>query len=365
MLKKYYLLLLALLLSSAGFVNAQEPHLSCSTLPADIKLLYDRSQYAIIVYEADSLLKHCNYDAQDLEQIYIYMIAASLEYGDDSLYLAYSKKLLELDPHYEYQGSEPSALKNIRNMFKIYPKLTLGMSVGFDKVLVDRINVYQVFDSADATEPYFSFPALTASFLFQYNLSRRISIGYDVGVYFSNFTKNIYLYSGFLTTTYKETIQGIGNSVLAKINFPLKVKRGQYIPYVMAGGFFDYKIREGAKISLSVDTSVYNYPDFTIPVAGYSINYRLRGTSRLFTPMRTPFNYGYLFGFGVNYVSRNMTFFTEIFYQKAFLQNNNPDVRFLNPILRNFYYIDDDILLNKVYLRFGFTLNFNYKVKRR
>ncbi len=363
--KIYILLTFILVIARMSLSYGQETHLTCSSLPTDIKLLYDRSQYAIIVYDGDSLLHACHYSPQDLEQIYIYMIAASKEYGDDSLYLVYSQKLLQLDPHYQYQGSEPVALKNVRDFFKIYPKFTLGMIVGFDKVLVDRINVYQVFDSADATEPYLSAPGLTATFLFQYNISRRFSLAYDVGVYFSNFTKNIYLYSGFLTTTYKESIQGIANKSYLKINFPFHIRRTEYVPYIYAGGFFDYKIRETGHISMSVDTSVHNYSDFTMPVGAYTINYKLGDTSALSSPMRMPFNFGYVFGVGVNYVVRNMTFFTELGFQYGLVQNNIPQTRYYPIILRSFYYIDDDIILDKAYLRFGFTLNFKYKVKRR
>jgi len=362
-MNKLFFISTLLLIYVNSLVFAQDNQYNCETFLAEIKQLYDNGRYKIITDNIENLINKCSYSTQEQVYLYKYVIATYKTINYNEEYIDYVQKLLQLDPHYRYQTNDPLPLKGIRDFYNIYPKYTLGLIIGTDVVLVNRINVYQVFDSSDATLPYVSLPALNTSFLMQYNLNKRFSLAYDIGFYFSNFTKNITFYNGLLRTSYRESIQGIGNKLAFKINFPFNYKEYKISPYFISGGFFDLRVKITGHLNLSInDTSMLNqYPDFDFNARSSVIYHILLGPK----PSRLPFNYGYLLGTGINFISKNTAIFAEILYQRGFEFNNNPKVRFVNPILRNYYYIDDDIILNKVFFRLGLTYSFKYKVVKK
>ncbi len=337
-------------------------NVTCDNYSSYIGQLYNNGNYFQILEYSDSLLHSCRFTSQQKLNIYKYSAAAAYELDNDSLFLLYGHLLYKVAPHFTYQqGGDPTPLAKLKPKFVVYPRYTLGMSLGMNTVYVDRINMYQVMDSMDVSEPYYSFPALTASLVFQYNLSRMFSLAYYGGIYFSDYYKRNYFYNGFLTTVYKESVHGISNQWLVKLSLPMR-RITNITPYIMGGGFFDFKLKATARISLIKSSDSTLYPDFKMPSTTSSTIYYDIFSKR---PMRYMYNYGYTVGLGGNYSSEDFSFFAEVLFQKGYMLYNNPNIRYLNFVLLKYYYVDNDIILNKLFIRIGFTYNFKYKVERR
>ncbi len=360
---KKYAAILVFILSFTGLFA--QINVNCDNYSSYIGQLYNNGNYFQILDFSDSLLHSCKFTREQKLNIYKYSAAAAYEIDNDSLFLLYGRLLYKVEPHFTYQqGVDPTPLAKLKPKFVVYPKYTLGISLGINTVYVDRINVYQMMDSMDVSEPYYSLPAMSASIVFQYNISRRLSMAYYGGIYFSDFYKRNYFYNGLVTSLYKETIQGISNQALLKISFPLR-RIPDYVPYIIVGGFFDFKYKAIGRISLSKtddSTIIALYPDFKLPrSSSTTIYYKIFSMH----PMRSMYNYGYTGGLGLNYRSEDFAFFTEILFQKGYVLHNIPDIRYLSSLLRNYYYVDNDIVLNKLFIRIGFTYNFKYKVEKR
>lgn len=81
--------------------------------------------------------------------------------------------------------------------------------------------------------------------------------------------------------------------------------------------------------------------------------------------VRKPFNHSSAFGMGIGAKLFEGNVFAEIGYQKAWNKLNRPSERLHNPeLIKEYFYVDDDLILNRFVCSVGYSFFFNYKIKR-
>ncbi len=354
-MKNKLLTLLIALVMAATNLQAQEEEITCSSFLNNIATYYQDGNYVVIVANADSLLKKCNYSKEDKILIYKYVIAAEKSLNFDSLAEIHAEKMLKLDPFYEYNSTtDPSYLEDIKLNNTTFPRLTIGYYMGISSTQVDRITMYRILDSMDYSLPYTSTPSIFTSLYFNYNFSQNFSVGASGGVFYSNFSRELPAYN-FIMVDYKERFSG-GQGNLYFINKLRFVHLNKFVPYIKYGIHMEYNTRIRYEIQMSVYDET-KYPDFNLPTT-----YERHGDLPLSSRRRI--RGGIDVGGGFIYEMQKVSIFLEAYYKHDLVTYTIPESRYQPEFSNIFYYVNDDIVLNKLMLMIGFSFNLKYTVKK-
>ncbi len=350
---KKLLVIITLLISIAAY---SQKDMHCQSFLNNIEKYYRAGNYLAIM-AADSVIKTCSYNKEELSVIYKYLIPTYLNMGYDSLAQIYTYKFLKNNPFYEYNPQlDPFQLQSMLLQYYTFPKITIGYLGGIDRVFVDKINVYSLLDSMDYDVPYSSKFALTSFSFLEYNFTKNISMGAAFGIAYYNYSRIMHAYN-FLEIFYME------KSLAYTVNLYLKAKLGflsykHFSPYIKAGGYGTYS----PKFYSEVDVKVYNdtvYPNFYMPSP------RVEQYTYLPEGARYKYRYGYMGGLGFNMNFQRFNLFLEGTWTKETINYIPEQGRYIPDLLNGFYYISDDFYLNKLFIQAGVSFNMKYVVKKK
>ena len=250
-------------------------------------------------------------------------------------------------PSYEIQPTDPAEFIELYRHFKVNPTWGLGV---YGSANISQISVLQHFSTENLNNLNSTYTpnglGFDAGFHINKYFKSKFWLSFDLQYSMVQFKRKDILGSKTEELNYSESTGWFSTPVY--LNFV--VKRGDFSPYLFAGGEFGY---------LFVDKSYIlrkNLIDNTIP------NVVQKSTSNISN--REPYNIWGIGGIGLQLKAWDGYFNFSVGYKYCLLPFVKKETRYSNNNQLYYYqYIDDDFKINRLYCTFGFTKLF-YKIKK-
>ncbi len=322
----------------------------CLNFLNNVEKYYNDGNYLTIVNKAENVLANCKLTKDQKLYIYKYFLPALDNLGFDSLANVYSKKFLELNPFYQYNTDDPDFFQFLNQKFNIYPKFTFGYIGGLDRVSVEKQIVYNLLDSINYDQPYYSRVSIL-SFLFgEMNWSPSFTTGMALGLMYYNYYRQLLAYNSVLIT-YSEKAPEYNANAYAKLKFN-SLRINKFKPYIKAGVYVSFTPKFTAELSYEPISDQILIP---------------KKTRYLFLPndARNQLRYGIDLGIGTEINLQRFNLFFEVGYQKDLIPYITPQGIYIPELVNGFYYVSDVFSLDKMIFQTGFSINLNYKVEKK
>lgn len=265
--------------------------------------------------------------------------------GQPDLARESAEKMLELNPTYKINYlKDPAELIQLLKSIRIIPKFSLGLAVslGTNTTFPDITKGYVL---SDYTKSYTSENAFQFGLSFGYTLSEHVSIdmgclatrkAYSIDYSLSNWDVNI-------------------EEKLTYIDLPLLVKyliypRKSWHITAQAGVFGGYLL--------------FGENNFSATFTPTGKHYNLSNINS--GQRRNPFNYGLIGGIGGTYKIAEGDLALQFNYFRSFANITKSSTRYTyNELIYNYFYEDDDIILNNLAITVGYAFYLNYKILKK
>jgi len=257
--------------------------------------------------------------------------------------------LLGVDPVHELQPEDPSELKVMKNKFRTWPIYRLEGKVGGNLALMGIEQSFSAFSAGAGEKSYDA--SLGLGFQIEVDITRHWQKGIEFGAGFQFRVSKYTVLSapdgeaGEFETDITNSQTTLRFPIFVRYNLNYDSKTKKLIPYVFAGGSFDYLI----KASYS-DASRSGGTAFSIGgtdgdlIASGQVNQS---------------NYSVFGGIGGKLKIKKGNFiFAEARFDKSLKLYNVPNERYSNPaITGDLQYVEDDVFLDMVSINAGFIFS--------
>lgn len=313
--------------------------------------------YAEILYEANKLYEAGNFtDAiekvnscslkkvSQAEKWKAYRLLALCYIEDNQIEFAQkaAKNMLSINPTYKPNVlKDPTELITLLKKLKVIPKFSLGLAFSLgSNITFPSINKSYVV--SDYKKTYTSKNNLLFGVSLGYNFNEKI--GLDIGLQSSNKSYEIDFAFNSYKVNYKEDLSYLNIPIGLKYNF----KNFNKIELqINAGGYFGYLLfaRNNIKLNYFQTNTEYEILD-------------LNAISR-----RNKTDYGGYIGLGISYPIKFGKIHLQSNYFHSLTNITNEENRYkYKELIFNYFYIDDDIILNNLTINAGISFYINYKV---
>ncbi len=347
-LSKKMSLIRIILISILSFLLVSPSDAQTKTSFAEILVKANKEYEAGNFEEAITLTTSCSIDdASTSDQWKAYRLLAMiyLANGQNDKARESAEKMLEINPTYEPSYlKDPAELIKLLKSITVIPRFSLGLalSLGTNTTFPEITKGYNL---SDYTKTYTSQNSFQFGLSSSYYISRRFTI--DLGVLA---TRKSYLIDYELSNWEIQVEED-----LTYLDMPLTLK---YI-------FFPKKrwhitLHAGAFAGFLLFAENNFNAVFTPSGKTYQLS-NVNSTSR-----RNDWNYGIVGGIGGSYKIKEGDIFLQVNYYKSFANITNADSRYkYNELVYNYFYEDDDIILNNLTAIVGYAFYLNYKILKK
>lgn len=315
---------------------------TCAEKVLVVSKLYNQGKTELCLLNCQTLLAQENLEKQCRWQTLRLLAMASIAEGKKAEARKAVEALLEINPTYKPSVvNDPADFIKMLRSVTVIPKFSLGL--------------------AFALGANFSLPQVEKSYrLADYEKKYQNKNGYQVGVSFAYFlSENTSIELNLLNTQKAFTINyEMPNwkfEVMESLNYlELPILIRQYVP-------LRTKLKPYLQGGLFMGTLVYTENSFKASFEPegqeYSLN-KIDSRNR-----RNLWNTGISFGTGLSYKMKSGYLTLQCNYFKSFKNISNHATKFNYPQLeQQYYYLDDDFIINNIALSIGFAYPLNYKV---
>jgi len=262
--------------------------------------------------------------------------------GQPDLARASAEQMLELNPTYKINYlKDPAELIQLLKSIRIIPKFSLGLAVSLGtNTTFPQITKGYVL--SDYTKKYNAENAFQFGLSFGYTLSEHVSI--DMSCLATRKSYSI----DYALTNWNVNVE----EKLTYIDIPLTLKyliypRNRWHLTVQAGIYGGYLL--------------FGENNFSATFTQTGRNYKLSNINS--GQRRNSLNYGLVGGIGGTYKIGEGDLFFQINYYKSFSNITKSSTRYTyNELIYNYFYEDDDIILNNLAVTLGYAFYLNYKI---
>ncbi len=328
---------------------------NCQTMIRDAELVFESGNYDDCINILENALKDCNYSSQEKEEALIVLIRAYLEEDNIDEVNKGIVKLLKNNPNFKLrEGLVQQDFVAYFNKFRVRPLLSIGVRFGIGIPQYKVTKKYSILDGVDYNAPY----------------NWRVEGQFEISVEFS-FINNLSLSSeaGYISYKYKRSITGVDSwnldytEKISYFEFPLylkkyfEIKKLNYKPFLLTGLYFTRLQSAFADVELTYHS--YDY------LTNETDRNDISSTKIDRVDERTLNNYGVLFGLGLSHKIKNFIFSTDVRYSIGINNIMSVKNKYHNSeLIYNYYYVDNDVKINKLDLSFSVHYVFNYVVKK-
>lgn len=346
-MKKFFAPQVALFLILIAFSHVGKAQDSCMAKLDSAKELFNSGQ----IEEIPTLLNPCMQNGlskEDLIQAHLLLIQVYLFDSNREKAEEVMTRFLHLFPDYQVQPTDPAELVELYKTFVVRPTWGLGLVAGANLSQVSVIQHFSTENLSSLDSKYIlGSPGFDAGIRINRFFRRSLWLSLDLMYGTANLKRSDVLSGGKEKLTYTEETGWFSAPLYLNYAFG----KGQWVPYVFAGGEVGYLFVDKSRISRHNLTSD-SYPDV---VQGTRDNRK----------NRNPLNAWALGGIGLRYKALGGYFNFAMSYKYSLMPLVKKENRYSdNDRLFYYQYIDDDFKLNHISCSLGYTKLFYSSRKR-
>lgn len=318
----------------------------CSLQITSAEKLFEAGHYENCAASVERILLDCNLTRKEREYAMELLTKAYTEIPDEARASSSAETLLKKFPHYELSESRNFEPYNrLIRKYRIHPALSIGIR---NVILWTGFNTTKVFalpDGSPNNEPY-----KPGNYFFSYygwgelEFDRGISMNGDLMWWTSYFYKD-FTHGDNLYIHYSEWPEFIELPLYVKKYFTI----GRNLkPYITSGLGWLFMTKSVANVSKTNTTE--------------NITYYLNGIDM--TAMRNRHNFEWIAGAGLGYRIKNVGLYLDLRYYKGLTCLTNPGRVQDDQLLNEYYYIDNELKMNKFEMGASISYTFINSVKR-
>ncbi|MCH8331636.1 MAG: hypothetical protein IH946_09725 [Bacteroidetes bacterium] len=304
----------------------------------------------------NALIDCKKYTRKDKETIYILLVRAYIELDDFSRSYFYLRKMLNNNPNFKLKTElVEQDFKRYYDKFIVRPMFTVGLRGALSIPNYKTTKTYEILSTVDYTAPYEATVEYQVGGFAELYPFKDIAICADVNYSIYNYNRDVRTTEGW-SLDYVEELSYFEFPVYLKKYIP--IPNMDFSPYLYGGIYYSRLANSWVDVSL-------NYNSFDA-LTGEVDDNTIASTSVNRNDERVQFTNGILFGAGINKRVKNFMFSIDARYSIG-----NTNVMSIknkyrnNELVYNYYYVDNDITIDKFELGVSVYYIFKYRVKKK